>query len=700
MPLRFSYRSRGGEKNMTSRHHRFKKPEELENDEEQTTRGRRSLLTDQPLAIYVRQSRLAQKEDHRVSREIQTEELVEYALKLGWPRELIETYDDTGLTAVLGINERERLFDLYGEIKAGRVKTVLIYMIDRLFRDEFLNEATRFGEKCAKNGVMLITYHGHVYDMREERDYGDFISECIWAYHSYKNGIIRRMCDARAMIGKRGEYDGRSLAWGFMRDPVCDYTIAVYVPHAKVVRETLFPRFIELDFNQNKFAREFDGVDLFPPIPAHLAKYFHTPKGPEAGGWYRLGKHALLNTLCNPMYIGWWGYLGYWIKDHHLAIVDEATFWLAFHHTSTVDIDGNSIVRAKRYEQAETEECPALLKRLLEGETKDESITTYPDRQRSDGIVRWGYKLYDSVYSHNRKLLANVKATVIDDAVVGRLLDLLKNQKVLEDYHTRIQKQTRVREERRSSLQEELDGIEKGLKAAFRIMSDPDVDQDAYNEAKRMRRELQTRKSKIEAELLKQHPIDKLNSENTPEKLGQKQVPSYPELLKKIGENWHSGIFTTADRRQLLEEFCEKVTIRKLSAHFLKLCIYWHITEQPEDVLLWYAEGDHPHWTEEDERLLQEHYPDQDKLIALFPHRSWTAILRHAYDMGIYQSYHHRLRYADLEDLLTPQDKQVMASYGIFLSDVTKGQPRVLLHRGKPHSGAVPQICPSSATML
>jgi len=57
----------------------------------------------------------------------------------------------------------------------------------------------------------------------------------------------------------------------------------------------------------------------------------------------------------------------------------------------------------------------------------------------------------------------------------------------------------------KNSLQEELDGIEKGLKAAFRIMSDPDVDQDAYNEAKRMRRELQTRKSNSEAELLKQN---------------------------------------------------------------------------------------------------------------------------------------------------------------------------------------------------
>jgi hypothetical protein len=97
-----------------------------------------------------------------------------------------------------------------------------------------------------------------------------------------------------------------------------------------VVRERLAPRYIELDFNLNKLAREFEGVDLFPPVPPHLARLFHTPKKPEPNGWYRLGKQSLGNTLCNPMYIGWWGYLGHWIQDHHPAILDEDTFWTIF----------------------------------------------------------------------------------------------------------------------------------------------------------------------------------------------------------------------------------------------------------------------------------------------------------------------------------------------------------------------------------
>ena len=45
--------------------------------------------------------------------------------------------------------------------------------------------------------------------------------------------------------------------------------------------------------------------------------------------------------------------------------------------------------------------------------------------------MQWGYKLFDSVYSHNRKLLANIQAPVLDDAVVERLLVLLKDQGAL-----------------------------------------------------------------------------------------------------------------------------------------------------------------------------------------------------------------------------------------------------------------------------
>jgi hypothetical protein len=232
-------------------------------------------------------------------------------------------------------------------------------------------------------------------------------------------------------------------------------------------------------------------------------------------------------------------------------------------------------------------------------------------------------------------------------------------------------------------------------------MSDPEVDQEAYNEDRDMRHKLQARKIKIEAELRKPHPLEKLKTENsTNSKSESKRVLNYPELLMKVGELWHSDIFTIADQRQLLEEFIEKVTIRKLSAHFFRLCIFWNITEQPEEIVLWYPQGDNPHWTDEEEQLLQEYYPNQDKLIELLPHRTWTSIMRHAYDKGICSTYGQRLRYANLEDLLTLEDKRIMAAHNIFLNDLTRGKPVGLVQMGKPHSGAVPQTSPSSATIL
>jgi DNA invertase Pin-like site-specific DNA recombinase len=141
-------------KYMSSRY-RFKSQEDLQ-AEEQTTWGPSSLLINDPPVNYARQSKMAMVRSHRVSHELQSKNFIEYAMQLGWQRELIEIYDDTVPTAVLGIKARERLLDLYEDIKSDHIKTVLIYMVDRLFRDEFLTEATRLGKTCSQNRAMLF----------------------------------------------------------------------------------------------------------------------------------------------------------------------------------------------------------------------------------------------------------------------------------------------------------------------------------------------------------------------------------------------------------------------------------------------------------------------------------------------------------------------------------------------------------------
>ena len=126
----------------------------------------------------------------------------------------------------------------------------------------------------------------------------------------------------------------------------------------------------------------------------------------------------------------------------------------------------------------------------------------------------------------------------------------------------------------------------------------------------------------------------------------------------------------------------------KLSAHFFRIRIHWQITQHPEELLLWYPDGDRPHWTEEDDRQLRAYFPDKEQLLIIFPHRSWGGITRHARDIGLAPGYR-KARYLPLEDLLTRQDREVMETYAVRLADVPRGKPVCLLHKGKPHSGAV-----------
>src|SRR6266567_539771 len=96
------------------------------------------------LAIYGRQSTKNQVLKHVQSGEMQTEDLMEFAKRLGWPDDLIILYiehrqkDGTIKSASgrLRIDQREGLKALVERIEADEIKAVLIFLEDRLFRDE------------------------------------------------------------------------------------------------------------------------------------------------------------------------------------------------------------------------------------------------------------------------------------------------------------------------------------------------------------------------------------------------------------------------------------------------------------------------------------------------------------------------------------------------------------------------------------
>src|SRR5215831_11828660 len=114
--------------------------------------GRVEFPTDQILAIYARQSRAEQVENNPESFQMQTQGLYAIALELGWKSELIKTFIENekagdkwkNASGAKRMDERPVLQSLVAAIERDEVKAVLVWLVDRLFRDEDRAEAGSF----------------------------------------------------------------------------------------------------------------------------------------------------------------------------------------------------------------------------------------------------------------------------------------------------------------------------------------------------------------------------------------------------------------------------------------------------------------------------------------------------------------------------------------------------------------------------
>src|SRR5450759_4587674 len=92
------------------------------------------------------------------------------ALELGWREDQVDVITiDMDYTATTDIDDREGLSELLYQIKQGIYGAVIAYMEDRLFRDEYLDNATRFARACATNNCYLITER-YTYDLSDDME--------------------------------------------------------------------------------------------------------------------------------------------------------------------------------------------------------------------------------------------------------------------------------------------------------------------------------------------------------------------------------------------------------------------------------------------------------------------------------------------------------------------------------------------------
>jgi len=129
-------------------------------------------LTDK-VGIYARQSTQAQLIKNVQSTEMQTTDLLLLAKRFGWQEDQIILYienkrgDGTTRKAsgTLRIDQREGLRALTERIERDEVKAVIVFQVDRLFRDETQIQVNTFIDLCKRHNCLVITpdYYSRTY---------------------------------------------------------------------------------------------------------------------------------------------------------------------------------------------------------------------------------------------------------------------------------------------------------------------------------------------------------------------------------------------------------------------------------------------------------------------------------------------------------------------------------------------------------
>ncbi len=229
------------------------------------------------IAVYPRQSTKVQLERHVTSTEMQTDDLIAYAKKLGWADDSIMLFDqDLGISGRKRIDEREGLSLLFEEIEKGRVKAILVFLEDRLFRDEKQIQPNIFIDFCRQYGVLVITPYV-TYDFTIDYHRKLFRWKCEAAADYLRDYVVARLGGAKRRNAEQGLYDGRRVAFGYIVDYRQNITVdgrtvknptykkyIVYEPHAAIIRY-LFIRYIQLNGDISALYREIcQEVFLFP----------------------------------------------------------------------------------------------------------------------------------------------------------------------------------------------------------------------------------------------------------------------------------------------------------------------------------------------------------------------------------------------------------------------------------------------------
>ncbi len=606
--------------------------------------GQPIFALDKFLAIYARQSTKEQVINNREAHDQQTIGLVKQAKELGWDRERILVYIENAradgkwvsASGRLRIDQRQGLRALTERIERDEVKTILVWAVDRLFRDEDMIQPAVFAKTCKEHRCLIITTDD-LFDFNNPRkdDRKRFLDAAQAAADYVTKHVKGRMLPARAQLSLRGLADSRRIAVGFIVTDRQRYLpdgsdnpnyrrLVVYEPHARVVKY-LFHRYRELGGNLRALYREIlTWPYAFPfftdPTHARYNGLSHNAKG------YTITQRGLISLLTNPIYLGWWYYKGQIVsRTNHDAIVSEADFWYAFDRLSPITIEGESNDRVESPPARYTHDGSPPLEALLDGIVTGGNLPVYV--MRTFDPPRYAIAEVDSLHGSHYK--QSIGVAVLDTIFVTRLLHVIDHTEhgaTLQEHLVAVRK---AHEQQLVSVDEQITEAKQQIAKWER--SKRIAQEEGYEAGEREAvRELKSKTAVLRALELKQEEAA----------VDDADLVELVTLLFGASVGWAE--FTFERKQRFIRLGTRSITLSEASTHFLKLEIVWTGPYARTDTgYIWRRRPRGWSYTEEDNAILRELYSVADRATILdrLPHRNWSGIQVQARELGLLRGH-------------------------------------------------------------
>ena len=591
-----------------------------------------TLLLGKLLAIYARQSTKKQVTNNKESYEQQTKDLWRQGLDLGWVEENIVIYIENlrdgkfvNASGRLRIDERAGLQALVERVINDEVKTVLVWDIDRLFRDEDMVQPAVFVKTCKEHGCIVLTMEDTFDFNNPFRDDRKRFLAIAQAAADYITKHLRgRMLPAKARVSMRGQADGRMVSIGYIvdrrefidRENNPNYRKFIpYEPHATVVR-WLFKRYRELNGNLMRLHREISSWPFVFPLfeDTGHTKYMRLVSN---GKGYVLTKGGLASLLSNVVYIGFWYYKGQIVsKSNHTAIVDEGDFWYAFYKLSPYTIDGERNIRETSKVNTKKDKPDTL----LDGMIYSGGNKVY--------AVEGTYSIINTQARDSGHYRTSIGIRDLDAIYLDRMFEVLADKEQGETIEQRLKEVQAQRETTLVSVDAQMEETRTQLARAERdkrIAEDEDYEdgiRTAIRDIKKLKNLLAELKAKqVEA------TMDELDIEEC------------QDLLACVRDGWNK--LKPEKRLRFIHLITTSLVLTEASTHFLKVKINWTSPSSCVDVgYIWRTSGSGVKYTDAEKDILRELYPIADRAVILkrLPTRPWSGIMIQASIMGLSRS--------------------------------------------------------------